>query len=651
MQTLFIKPLNPEYEKRILRNPSLNVDSFILPSPFAADSSLRKDYKHSLVWEEEREILGYMEVWSTPDRDRLHIYRQVTSPFGRGKGIGSAFISYLAEHAPKDAIIDLYVWERQAETLSFYKKRGFNEVERIAWRALSFILVRGNPAYIIKRSGETSFAQGASEDLSRVRHDAKKAIKVLGDMAGALSAENCSRIIEDINRESTALLNTLNLFRDSVQRFQTVNLRDVIVDRIIPLVDHSPMGCALTLRLGPELSEVRANYLEAGRAMVNLVSNALDAIRASGRKGLLDISLDREEHQMLLTITDNGVGIAADRLELDDNGYYQFVGITTKGEEGEGQGTRQIFRTFGKENIQVTSEKGLWTRWEIRIPMARGSDEMELSNLESRWAEFTSLHVSVELDKDSPNEKIAAFIWRLRKLEILIWDLILQFARKNNVRELYRSFLSVRNGSFNIDVFKADLDKARIDYPELKDMLYGAVERFIEKNDFLQSLKLDESWDEVLFFSYSQAIKRTVIFTLNPETGAFGASDRKLAEHADFVAWLGEKRDILLRGEFFGDLRDTHNPVQLGVWETSNLEATIEKAALVRAGAKRLMRMGLSPDKKLIFYETTWRREGYDLDVNHPSNLQLVADLPDIQLRNLIVYVGKDEAQDYIFSD
>ncbi len=651
MHSLFIKPLNPELEQRIQRNPSLNVDSFILPSPFVADEALEKDWDYSLVWEEEREILGYVEVWSNPGRTRLHIYRQVTSPFGRSKGIGSAFISYLAEHAPEKAIIDLYVWERQAETLSFYKRRGFAEVDRLAWKALTFILVRGTPAYILKKSGAAEAAKGTAEDLGRVRHDAKKAIHLLADMAGALSAENCTRIIEDINRETTALLNTLNLFRDSVQRFQTVNLRDIIVDRIIPLVDHSPVHCSLTLRLGAGVTEVRANYLDAGRALVNLISNALDAIRASGRRGLLDISLEREDNLMVLTVTDNGVGITAGRLDRDGEGCYAFVGITTKGDEGEGQGTRQIFRTFGCENINVTSEEGLWTRWEIRLPAARGQDEGELAKLETRWAEFTSLHESVELGPNSPREKIAPFLWRLRKLEILIWDIILQFARKNNVRDIYRSFLSLCNGAFNLDVFRLDLENARVDYPELRELLVAAVSRFLEKHAFMQSLCLDESWDGELLSSYSQAIKRTVIFTLNPANGHFGASDRKLAEHADFVRWLGCERDQLLRGEFFGALRESSNPVQLGVWETGDREDALKKAHLVRAGASRLLSMGLPGDKKLLFYETTWRRRGFDLDINRPRTLKSVAELPDDKLDDLIVTVEDDEAIGYIFSD
>jgi ribosomal protein S18 acetylase RimI-like enzyme len=90
------------------------------------DEALEKDYAHSFGWEEEREILGYVETWADPAGKRLHIYKQVTSPFGRAKGIGAAILTKLAEEAPEGAKIDLYVWERQAESLAFFKRAGLS---------------------------------------------------------------------------------------------------------------------------------------------------------------------------------------------------------------------------------------------------------------------------------------------------------------------------------------------------------------------------------------------------------------------------------------------------------------------------------------------------------------------------------------------
>ncbi|MFQ3547745.1 MAG: GNAT family N-acetyltransferase, partial [Termitinemataceae bacterium] len=433
MTTLYIKPMTTELEDRIRRNPSLNIDSFIIPSPYVVDEQLEKDYRYSFVWEEEREILGFIEVWSDPGLKRLHIHKQVTSPFGRSKGIGSAFLAHLATVAPPEAVIELYVWERQPENMIFYKRRGFSVRERLAWRALNFIRLEGAAQTIREAIPRLGISGGTADELGKIRHDAKKAIRLIADMAGALSPENCSRIIEDINRETTALINTLNLFRDSVQRFRTVNLKELIIDRIIPMVEHSPVRCALHLHFAPEVGEARAHYLEAGRALVNLVSNALDAIKAANREGNLSISLEEVSPWIILTVEDNGIGIESSKLQSGPDGKPQFVGVTTKANLGEGQGTRQIYAAFGAENIAVHSEYGKGTRWVIRLPKAEQREESELHALETRLTEFKAVGDSTIPGARSDKAEISAYFWRQRKLEILIWDIILQFSRKNNV--------------------------------------------------------------------------------------------------------------------------------------------------------------------------------------------------------------------------
>ena len=393
MASPYIRALTPETEERIRRNPSLNIDSFIMPSPFAADEGMEKDYAHSYTWEEEREILGFLETYSNPEKNRFYVLKQVTSPFGRGKGIGSAFLAKLTESVPQDACIEICIWERQTESVGFFKRRGFTEKDRVPWRALSFVRMEGDPKSIREALSRSGPETGTAEELGKIRHDAKKAIRLIADMAGALSAENCSRLIEDINRETTALVNTLNLFRDSVQRFRTVNLKELVIDRIVPMVEHSPVPCELRLRFAPGVGEARAHYVEAARAIVNLVSNALDAIRAAARPGVLAISLEEGAGWMTLSVEDNGVGIEADRLLPGPDGRPRFVGVTTKAAAGEGQGTRQIYAAFGAENISVKSEAGLGARWTIRLPRAEEREEGTLQALETRWGEFRSLKI------------------------------------------------------------------------------------------------------------------------------------------------------------------------------------------------------------------------------------------------------------------
>jgi len=45
-----------------------------------------------------------------------------------------------------------------------------------------------------------------------------------------------------------------------------------------------------------------------------------------------------------------------------------------------------------------------------------------------------------------------------------------------------------------------------------------------------------------------------------------------------------------------------------------------EKAALIRAGAARLIQMGIPETKKLLFYESIWRRGNLDLDTGRPRH-------------------------------
>ena len=650
MASPYIRALTPETEERIRRNPSLNIDSFIMPSPFAADEGMEKDYAHSYTWEEEREILGFLETYSNPEKNRFYVLKQVTSPFGRGKGIGSAFLAKLTESVPQDACIEICIWERQTESVGFFKRRGFTEKDRVPWRALSFVRMEGDPKSIREALSRSGPETGTAEELGKIRHDAKKAIRLIADMAGALSAENCSRLIEDINRETTALVNTLNLFRDSVQRFRTVNLKELVIDRIVPMVEHSPVPCELRLRFAPGVGEARAHYVEAARAIVNLVSNALDAIRAAARPGVLAISLEEGAGWMTLSVEDNGVGIEADRLLPGPDGRPRFVGVTTKAAAGEGQGTRQIYAAFGAENISVKSEAGLGARWTIRLPRAEEREEGTLQALETRWGEFRSLSETDTPAADSDRAAIAAYIWRNRKLDILVWDLILQFSRKDNVRELYRSFLAYRNGATQSFDFRKELDEYKTGSEDLRRWLADAAWLLKRSDAVLDAVAPGPEWSGIRFKAYGQAAERTVIFTLDPGSGRFGATDRKLAEHADFVPFLGCPREALLRGEFFGDVQNPAKPIQLGVWVIGDADDARRKAALVRAGARRLIDMGVKPEKKLLFYEATWRRGGIDLDASRPRTMGGVAETQDHELGDILVEVD-DDGLDYVTTD
>jgi hypothetical protein len=71
---------------------------------------------------------------------------------------------------------------------------------------------------------------------------------------------------------------------------------------------------------------------------------------------------------------------------------------------------------------------------------------------------------------------------------------------------------------------------------------------------------------------------------------------------------------------------------------------------LIRSGAQRLIDMGVKPEKKLLFYEATWRRGGIDLDAARPRTLGAVGRTADHELGELLVETD-DDIMEYVTTD
>src|SRR6056297_948759 len=182
-----IQLLTPELEKRIQRNPLLHIDTFIIPSPYIKDSTIEKDYSHSYVWIEEGEILGYLLVYADKERRSFNIYKLVTSPFGRGRGIGTLFIEHLAQNIPEDSTVYLYLWEKQTDTLEFFQNKGFNLGQTTVYRNLVYYHLFASRDEILERAGSDMPGKYLmNEEIGKTRHDARKTIRLLSHMVDML---------------------------------------------------------------------------------------------------------------------------------------------------------------------------------------------------------------------------------------------------------------------------------------------------------------------------------------------------------------------------------------------------------------------------------------------------------------------------------
>jgi ribosomal protein S18 acetylase RimI-like enzyme/two-component sensor histidine kinase len=648
----FIRRLNLTYDKRIRQIPFLNIDSVLIPTPYEKHRALDIDYEHSYVWDEEGELLGYLLVYSNAEKTHFHIYKQVTSPFGRGKGVGSALVEKLASSVSPDAFIYLYVWDKLISSIEFFMSRGFSLEEEIVYRKMKFHLMSAKAGEMRERLVTAKSKEfTVAEELSKVRHDAKKSLKVLLDMASMLSVDNFNKVIEDINRETTALLNTLNMYEDKVKVSHEVNIKELITERVIPVIEAANVSCEILLRVGSKISPVNGNYMSFSRALINLVSNSIDAIKEAGHRGMIEIDLKEQDEKIILTITDNGTGIAGERLKKGQDMLPLFVGKTTKKvRTGEGLGTLQVFSTFGANNIDVESGLHEFTRYTIRLTKSSKRDTTVYTEFESRYLAVMKSTQRIGVRKNSSEVDIAAFIWQLRKIEIFSYDLVYQFSRYNNVRDIYRNLMMYLYGGKDFNYMKTELKKYRIDNENIKIWLLDIVKRIKRQETFiLQNLDFNK-YKGVLFESFGQAIERTIVFTLDPESAKFYATDRKLAEHLDFVPYLSPDRDSLLRGEFIGDVRNVQSPIYLGVWSVVTRQDMFDKLRLIKKGAQQLLKMGLKKEKRLFFYNTTYNKSDYEIDTLKTTTLSEMAALKEADLDQFITET-ESELQGLVFAD
>ena len=126
------------------------------------------------------------------------------------------------------------------------------------------------------------------------------------------------------------------------------------------------LGAALEVNLAPHLPEISADPEGIHRALLNVVGNALDAVEDCPSPRVSVSTLVDGSEWVHCVVSDNGPGIAAEKLT---DIFKPFV--SSKGARGTGLGlavSRKILREHGGD-ILVTSQVGNGSRFILRTPL------------------------------------------------------------------------------------------------------------------------------------------------------------------------------------------------------------------------------------------------------------------------------------------
>ena len=151
-----------------------------------------------------------------------------------------------------------------------------------------------------------------------------------------------------------------------------VDLNDIITNNLTLPAKHIKKHADLELDLGNGVPVFKGSINKLEQVLMNLIMNASEAIGAAEGKIIISTSFDAQKEEIVLSVSDNGCGIAdSDKKNIFDPFY-----TTKRNSGGTGLGL-SISYGIVKEHggsIEVESKPGKGTKFTVRIPSSKQND-------------------------------------------------------------------------------------------------------------------------------------------------------------------------------------------------------------------------------------------------------------------------------------
>ncbi len=211
------------------------------------------------------------------------------------------------------------------------------------------------------------------EMAAQLAHEIRNPLGSIRGSAQVLSAERAlgeeqGRLLAIISRESKRLSDTLNRFlyqvRAPVRPPHPVDLLPVVESAVTLLRNGSEVGAehAVTFEADEGPHVCLADPDQIAQVFWNLARNGLEAMPAGGR---LDVALRRVASDLVLSVRDEGRGMARDEQR------HLLEPLAAAGRPGAGLGLAIVFQIVRQHggDISVLSASGQGTQFEVRLPL------------------------------------------------------------------------------------------------------------------------------------------------------------------------------------------------------------------------------------------------------------------------------------------
>ena len=174
-----------------------------------------------------------------------------------------------------------------------------------------------------------------------------------------------SRMIRDLTRASDIISRIGLLFQKGVPQRELIDMNETIREMIVLLrSEASRYSISIHGNLANDLPKTVGDRVHLQQVLMNLMLNGIEAMKDSMLAGQLTITSRREDGQLLISVSDTGVGLPPEQAQQIFNAFF-----TTK-PKGTGLGltiSRSIVESHGGHLWATTSDSGATFQFTLPI--------------------------------------------------------------------------------------------------------------------------------------------------------------------------------------------------------------------------------------------------------------------------------------------
>jgi PAS domain S-box-containing protein len=192
-----------------------------------------------------------------------------------------------------------------------------------------------------------SVAHEIKQPIAAALTDARTCLRWLGRDVPDLpeACEAASRVVKDVTRAADIISRISLLFKKGVSQRELVDVSELIRDMIVLLRgEANRYSISIRTELAEGLPKVMVDRVQLQQVLMNLMLNGIDAMKETTRRGELTIKSEASDSQLLISVSDTGVGLPVEKAEQIFQAFF-----TTK-DNGTGMGlpiSRSIIESHG----------------------------------------------------------------------------------------------------------------------------------------------------------------------------------------------------------------------------------------------------------------------------------------------------------------